>query len=397
MSTIHPLRRGEIHHARAEQVYPTLDKGSVSLAIIDGPYNMRKAEWDKFPSWEAFQDYYRAHIAAFDRVMAPSATVYLWGSDESEGYLRLPMREAGWTYRGRIIWDKGGSKEDIGKDGMRRWADWTEVCGMYVRNEWEIDTCAGQQIAEAAGSDDRNPVTEFFAEERQASGMSRKELAQHFPSATGKITGCVANWELGYNFPTWEVWQTAAAAMRAEGIPRHRPYLVHPTIWNSDEDGEQYLRASYDHLRASYDHLRAEYDHLRAEYDHLRAEYEAARYPFTHPMGVGNVWRHGQVSGMERLRSEAGDALHPCQKPLAFYERMIRASSRPGDLVLEPFGGTCRAAVAIERLPAEEARRYVCIEPDEDGRDYIAAVLKSLRFEPGDEKNGQPSLFGGAA
>jgi hypothetical protein len=382
--SIHTLRRGEIHHARAEDVYPTIEDGSVSLAIIDGPYRMKSAPaaWDKFKSWDDFVDWYRPHIEAWGRVCAPSSTLYLWGSDESEGYLRQPMREAGWTYKGRIIWDKGGSKEDIGKDGMRRWADWTEVCGMYVRNEWEIDTCAGQQIAEAAGSDDRNPVTEFFAAERIRSGMTRRALALHFPSASGKITGCVANWELGYNFPTWEVWQTAAAAMQAEGIPRERPYLVHPSVWPAGA------------LRASYDHLRAEYDHLRAEYDHLRAEYEAARYPFTHPMGIGNVWRHGQVQGAERLRSEKGDALHPCQKPLAFYERMIRASSRPGDLVLEPYGGTCRAAVAIERLPSDEARRYICVEPDEDGRDYLAAVLRSLRFDPGEEKGKQPSLFG---
>ncbi len=97
---------------------------------------------------------------------------------------------------------------------------------------------------------------------------------------------------------------------------------------------------------------------------------------------------------MERLRSEAGDALHPCQKPLAFYDRMIRASSRPGDLVLEPFGGTLRAAVAIERFKAAEARRYICIEPDEDGRNYIAAALKSLRLDLDDlNTDAQPSLF----
>jgi hypothetical protein len=40
---IHTLRRGEIHHARAEQVYPTIEAGSVSLAIIDamGPTRVK--------------------------------------------------------------------------------------------------------------------------------------------------------------------------------------------------------------------------------------------------------------------------------------------------------------------------------------------------------------------
>ena len=88
------------------------------------------------------------------------------------------------------------------------------------------------------------------------------------------------------------------------------------------------------------------------------------------------------------------EALHPCQKPLAFYDRIIRASSRPGELVLEPYGGTCRAAVACERLPAAEARRYVCIEPDNDGRDYLPAILPQLRYDPADDEVGlQRGLF----
>lgn len=264
----HTLRRGVIHRARAEQVYPALDEGSVSLAIIDGPYNMRKADWDKFPSWEAFQDYYRVHIAALDRVMAPSSTVYLWGSDESEGYLRQPMREAGWTFRGSIVWDKVVSPANFGvcSGTITTWADATERAGIYQRGNPEMDHPAG-----------------------------------------------ISN------------------------------------VWRA----------------------------------HNSSYLDEVLFSGTHP---------NKVRGTEQRR-----ALHPCQKPLAFYERMIRASSRPGDLVLEPFGGTLRAAVAIERLPPDEARRYVCIEPDEDGRDYIAAVLRSLRFEPGEEKNGQPSLFGGAS
>ena len=58
---------------------------------------------------------------------------------------------------------------------------------------------------------------------------------------------------------------------------------------------------------------------------------------------------------------------------------MIRASSRPGELVLEPFGGTCRAAAACEAMTDTDARRYICVEPDEDGRNYLPAVLADLR------------------
>ena len=158
-----------------------------------------------------------------------------------------------------------------------------------------------------------------------------------------------------------DAFQVLAQYAAEHGAPRARPYLVHPKFWPS----------SGDHLRATYDHLRAEYDHLRAEYDHLRAEYEASRPAFDCPLGVGNVWTHSTVHGSERLRAEDGSTLHPCQKPVMFAERMIRASSRPGDTVWAPFGGTIREAVAAEQIarsnPEEAPRDYGRLEPGRPG------------------------------
>jgi DNA modification methylase len=41
---------------------------------------------------------------------------------------------------------------------------------------------------------------------------------------------------------------------------------------------------------------------------------------------------------------------YPTQKPLALYERIIRASSNPGDVVLDPFCGCATTPIAAERL-----------------------------------------------
>lgn len=128
--------------------------------------------------------------------------------------------------------------------------------------------------------------------------------------------------------------------------------------------------------------LRATYDHLRAEYDHLRAEYEASRPAFNCPMGIGNVWTHGAVAGPERLRGPSGETLHPCQKPLEFADRMIRASTRPGETVWAPFGGTLREAVAAERIARtdpSEARRVITAELNQDGVDYIGPALRQMQ------------------
>lgn len=39
---------------------------------------------------------------------------------------------------------------------------------------------------------------------REENGISQKQIAALFPSKTGRLTGCVANWELGLNMPTPE-------------------------------------------------------------------------------------------------------------------------------------------------------------------------------------------------
>lgn len=133
---------------------------------------------------------------------------------------------------------------------------------------------------------------------------------------------------------------------------------------------------------------------------------------YHHNDGTGNVWTYAPTAmGEERLYAPElaphvvtgamqRVGLHPCQKPLIFARRIIEASSRPSDLVFEPFGGTCRIAVAneqIARYAPEEARRTITAEQDEDGRDYIAAVLASLNGEDVKARRaGQMGLFGAA-
>jgi len=44
----------------------------------------------------------------------------------------------------------------------------------------------------------------WLREWREKNNISQKEVASLFPSKTGNLTGCVANWELGLNMPTVE-------------------------------------------------------------------------------------------------------------------------------------------------------------------------------------------------
>jgi hypothetical protein len=65
--------RGRIFKARAEQVYPLLEPGSVSLVLSDGPYGMSKAAWDRMKPRD-LPEWYGPHIEAWGPVCGKSAT-----------------------------------------------------------------------------------------------------------------------------------------------------------------------------------------------------------------------------------------------------------------------------------------------------------------------------------
>jgi modification methylase len=69
-------------------------------------------------------------------------------------------------------------------------------------------------------------------------------------------------------------------------------------------------------------------------------------------------WTFALCTGAERLKGEQGKKLHPTQKPEALLARVLLASSRPHDLVLDPFCGTGTTAAVAKRL----GRRFIGIE-----------------------------------
>ena len=63
---------------------------------------------------------------------------------------------------------------------------------------------------------------------------------------------------------------------------------------------------------------------------------------------------------------------HPTEKPLEFIKRLVRVSSNPGDLVLDPFMGSGTTAVACKQL----GRQFLGFERD---RGYLKMARERLR------------------
>ena len=84
-------------------------------------------------------------------------------------------------------------------------------------------------------------------------------------------------------------------------------------------------------------------------------------------------WTLPICTGRERLKID-GKKAHPTQKPEALLHRVILASTRPGDVVLDPFFGSGTTGAVAKRL----RRHWIGIEQDEGyaeiARQRIAAV-----------------------
>src|SRR6266566_1611314 len=89
---------------------------------------------------------------------------------------------------------------------------------------------------------------------------------------------------------------------------------------------------------------------------------------------VRSDWTLPLCTGEERLKGVDGKKLHPTQKPAALLARVILSSSRPDDLVLDPFSGTGTTGAVAKLL----RRRFIGFEREEAyataARARIAAV-----------------------
>lgn len=71
-------------------------------------------------------------------------------------------------------------------------------------------------------------------------------------------------------------------------------------------------------------------------------------------------WLIPICSGGERLKGEDGKKAHPTQKPEALLQRVILATTNPGDVVLDPFSGSGTTAAVAKSL----GRDFLGIERD---------------------------------
>ena len=112
--------------------------------------------------------------------------------------------------------------------------------------------------------------------------------------------------------------------------------------------------------------------HMKIEIDAEGNEWQVKRDAKTgkiyrYPVAAGALCPDWWTDVQQLNRSDPQRSGYPTQKPLALYERMIKASSNEGEVVCDPFAGCATTLVAAERL----GRQWVGIDIWEKAHEVV--------------------------
>lgn len=126
--------------------------------------------WDSFvPSPSVWRECFR--------VLKHGGHILCFAGSRTQDLMSIALRLAGFECRDTVMWVYGS--------GFPKSLDVSK----------QIDKRGGASVAWFGP---------WFLAWREQNGVAQKQVAALFPSKTGGLTGCVANWELGLNMPTPE-------------------------------------------------------------------------------------------------------------------------------------------------------------------------------------------------
>ena len=295
-----------------------------TVIIADGPYGLKLFPGDP-PTVDGLAEWYAPHVAAWSRRSLPETTLWFWGTEIGWATVHPLLALHGWEYRALHVWDKGVGHVagNVNSKTIRGFPVVTEVCAQYVRDV-QLPNAQGQLL----------PMKQWLREEWQRSGLPLNQTNEACGVKNAATRKYFTQCHLWY-FPPPAMMERLAAYANRHGRPAGRPYF--------SIDGKHSVTAG-------------EWGGMRAKWNH------------TH--GITNVWSEPAVRGSARLKDGDDKTAHANQKSLRLIERIITASSDEEDVIWEPFGGLCPAAIASLRT------RRRCFSAEINERFYTLAKTR---------------------
>ena len=311
----------ELLHGDCLELMRAMPANSVDLIATDPPYFKVKGDaWDnQWATPAAFLAWFDLLAEQWQRILKPNGSLYVFAWQKMAAHVEI-LLDRRFNVLQRITWAKpkfSTKAEMFRKSDMRSYFPVSEA--IIFAEHRGADNMAKGETGYAAKCDELRgfvfePLRAYLAGERDRAGFTTRKVAEAFQRKSGSrtVTGMAGHW---FERVQWTL----------------------PTA------------ANYAWLRDLFcaGSLLREYEDLRREYEDLRRPFNVtAEVPYT------DVWVYPTVSTRK--------GKHPCEKPLAMMEDIIRASSRPGAVVLDCFMGSGVTGEAAVRL----GRQFIGIEAD---------------------------------
>ena len=322
-----------------------LPANSINLIYTDPPYFKVKDEpWDN--QWEnpaKFIEWIGELCQEWQRILKPNGSLYVFASPKMAARVECKIGEY-FNVLGNIRWIKAeGWHHKSVKEELRSYLSPWEAC--IFAEHFGSDNIAKGEAGYGAKCDELRgfvfePIRAYLDGERKRAGIKREDC--NAACGFARIPGGMASRHY-FSSSQW-------------CLPTEEHYKALQELFNSNQSGrpippyEQFHEAP----RTRFEPIPKPdvNEYLRADYEDLRADYEDLRRPFqvTSEVPYTDVWDFPTVGYYE--------GKHPCEKPIEMSRHIIAASSRPGDVVLDCFGGSCHVADACIQLN----RHYIIIE-----------------------------------
>ena len=231
------------------------------------------------------------------RILKPTGTIYLHCDDNASHYLKMMMdgifgRD---NFRNEIIWQRAVTSKGNLKKGLARDSD---LIFRYSKSNdfvWNPDAVTIPYNMEDL--DEKTKRQYYYAEPGTGRLVSHTSITAQTQDPDSHLTyevmGVTRTWRWAKSRMLKEIEAGHVVQTRPGNVPRYKRYL-------DEQKGKT----------------------------------------------LNNIW-----VDIPNLTARNKERIgYPTQKPIALLERIIRASSNPGDMVLDPFCGCATTCIAAERL-----------------------------------------------
>lgn len=291
-----------------------------TVIISDGAYGVNGFDGD-LASADGLSEWYEPHIVEWSKFSTPQTTLWFWCTEQGWASVHNTILKYGWDFKACHIWDKGIGHiaGNVNTKTISHLPIVTEVCVQYVKRP--LIRVGGGTMS----------MKEWLRYEWLRSGLPLRvinSVCEVKDAATRKWFTSSDAWYM----PPADAFEKISNYANAYGNRSGAPYF--------SMDGNRPM---------------------------TKAEYEKMKPKFHCPVGMTNVWSIPHLCNSERLKNGL-KSVHLNQKPLSIMKSIIEMSSDENDVVWEPFGGLCTAAVAATEL------NRLCYSAEIDACVYSKAV-----------------------